>query len=104
MPTTTPAAYVALWCVVVLGGCAPAGAGEYLVIANGTGETVSVRGRLQARPFAVLGPGEGTSISFPGWMCEEHAPGNSLVATVGDGRTYTYGPPLCNGRAWEIAS
>ncbi|MDF5751064.1 hypothetical protein [Spongiactinospora sp. TRM90649] len=99
---------VVLCCPAVLSlsalACGATPGGERLLIANTTSDTLSVRGRLNERPFAVLRPGEDTAISFPGWMCEERAPGNSLVATAGNGTTYTYGPPLCNGGEWEIGS
>ncbi|GAA4198872.1 hypothetical protein GCM10022252_49950 [Streptosporangium oxazolinicum] len=90
--------------VVLLGACTPRD-DEQFHISNYTAETVTVKHRVGGGSFATLAPKEGVSRGLTEDMCRELEPKESgwLVATgTESGKTYTYGPLLCNGRTWTI--
>ncbi|MGJ6964585.1 hypothetical protein ACSDR0_21980 [Streptosporangium sp. G11] len=97
-------AALAVISMIFLGACTPRD-GEQFHIYNRTVETVTIEHKVGGGSFATLAPEEVTSRGLAEDMCRELEPKESgwLVATgTESGRTYTYGPLLCNGRTWTI--
>ncbi len=103
-PDLLCSAALAVISMIFLGACTPRDDEQFHVY-NYTAETVTIKGKVGGGSFAILAPNEGTSRGLTEDMCRELEPKESgwLVATGTEtGRTYTYGPLLCNGKTWTI--
>ncbi|MEO3854401.1 hypothetical protein [Acrocarpospora sp. B8E8] len=85
--------------VMTLSACQPRFDAQFHII-NDTHETVTVSWKGNEHSLATISPGQGTPFGF-GDRCDGEN-GDILVAVSESGKTYTYGPGICNGKSWRI--
>ncbi|GAA4196927.1 hypothetical protein [Microbispora amethystogenes] len=75
---------------------------DFIQVVNGTGEVITVSLQGHPRPFATLTPNAATSFYPQDEQCDRPRPDDAMVARTESGTTYTYGPPLCRGKTWNV--